>query len=43
LANLAEHAGLGNKVMWDGPNMRVTNIPDLNRWVKRENRKGWVV
>jgi hypothetical protein len=43
LANLAEHAGLGNKVMWDGPNMRVTNLPDLNRWIKREDRKGWVV
>ncbi|HEY3862018.1 MAG TPA: Gfo/Idh/MocA family oxidoreductase [Verrucomicrobiae bacterium] len=43
LGNLAQHAGEGNKVMWDGPNMRVTNIPELNRWVKREDRKGWVV
>jgi predicted dehydrogenase len=43
LGNLAQHAGQGNKAMWDGPNMRVTNIPDLNRWVKREDRKGWVV
>jgi hypothetical protein len=43
LGNLAQHAGAGNKVMWDGPNMRVTNIPELNRWIKREDRKGWVV
>jgi predicted dehydrogenase len=43
LANLAQHAGQGNKVMWDGPNMRVTNLPELNRWIKREDRKGWVV
>ncbi len=42
LGNLAQHAGPNNKVMWDGPNMRVTNIPDLNRWIKREDRKGWV-
>jgi predicted dehydrogenase len=43
LGNLAQHAGQGNKVMWDGPNMRVSNIPELNRWIKREDRKGWVV
>jgi predicted dehydrogenase len=42
LGNLAQHAGQGNKVTWDGPNMRVTNIPELNRWIKREDRKGWV-
>jgi len=43
LGNLAQHAGQGNKVIWDGPGMRVTNIPELNRWIKREDRKGWVV
>ncbi len=41
LGNLAQHAGVGNKVIWDGPNMRVTNIPELNRWIRREDRKGW--
>ena len=41
LGNLAQKAGLHNKVEWDGPNMTVTNIPELNQWVKRENRKGW--
>lgn len=41
LGNLAQHAGAGKKVEWDGPNMNVTNLPDLNRWVKREYRQGW--
>ena len=41
LGNLAMHVGPGKKVTWDGPNMKVTNLPELNRWVKREPRKGW--
>jgi hypothetical protein len=41
LGNLAQHAGEGNLVNWDGANMKVTNIPELNQWVKREDRKGW--
>ncbi len=43
LGNLAQHAGIGKTVEWDGPNMQVTNLPDLNRWTKREYRKGWQV
>lgn len=41
LGNLAQHAGVGQKVEWDGPNMKVTNLPELNEWVKRPYRKGW--
>lgn len=41
LGNLAMHAGAGKKVMWDGPKMKVTNLPELNAWVKRPYRKGW--
>ena len=41
LGNLAMKAGAGKKVAWDGPNMKVTNLPELNAWVKREYRKGW--
>ena len=41
LGNLAMHAGAGKKVMWDGPNMKVTNLPELNAWVKRPYREGW--
>jgi predicted dehydrogenase len=43
LGNLAQHAGVGKKVAWDGPNMQVTNLPELNRWLAREYRKGWQV
>lgn len=41
LGNLAQYAGVGQKVEWDGPGMKVTNLPELNRWVKREPRSGW--
>lgn len=41
LGNLAMKAGKGNKVMWDGPNMKVTNLPALNAWVQRPARDGW--
>jgi len=41
LGNLAMKAGKGHKVMWDGPGMKVTNLPELNAWVKRDYRKGW--
>ena len=43
LGNLAQYAGVGKKVEWDGPNMKVKNVPDLNAWVKREYRKGWQI
>ena len=41
IGNLAQRAGVGQKVVWDGPNMKVTNLPELNEWVKRPYRKGW--
>jgi predicted dehydrogenase len=41
LGNLAQHAGVGKKLEWDGPNMKVTNLRELNDWVKRPYRKGW--
>ena len=34
---------LGKPFEWDGPNMKVTNIPELNQWVQREYRAGWRV
>jgi predicted dehydrogenase len=42
LGNLAQHAGVGQKIAWDGPNMKVTNLPELNRWVSCPCRPGWV-
>jgi predicted dehydrogenase len=41
LGNLAQYAGVGQKVEWNGPEMKVTNLPELNRWIKREYREGW--
>ncbi|MGD0094077.1 MAG: hypothetical protein ABSE73_29565, partial [Planctomycetota bacterium] len=41
LGCLAIKAGLGKKVEWDGPNMKCTNIPDLNKHLQREYRAGW--
>jgi hypothetical protein len=41
LGNLALRAGAGQRVEWDGPNLRCINQPELNQHVKREYRKGW--
>jgi predicted dehydrogenase len=41
VGQLAMRAGVGRKVEWDGVNMKCTNIPELNRFVKQEYRKGW--
>ena len=43
LGNLAQHAGKGNKVVWNGAEMKVTNLPELNRFVTREYRQGWKI
>ena len=41
LGNLAQHAGQGNKVQWDGPGMKVTNLTELNQFIRRQYRQGW--
>jgi len=33
----------GRKILWDGPNMRCTNVPEANQLVRREYRKGWTL
>jgi len=43
LGILAMRAGPGKKLLWDGPNLKCTNVPAVNRYVKREYRKGWEV
>jgi predicted dehydrogenase len=43
LGNLAQHAGKGNKVEWNAAEMKVTNLPDLNKYVTREYRQGWKI
>ena len=41
LGCLAERAGVGKPVEWDAAKAEVTNLPELNRLVRREYRKGW--
>jgi hypothetical protein len=41
LGNLAERAGVGKKIEWDGAGMKVTNLADLNEWTSRKSRQGW--
>jgi hypothetical protein len=31
------------KLQWDGPNMKVTNMPEANKFLRREYRKGWTL
>jgi len=31
----------GQKLLWDGPNMKVTNFPEANELVKPKYREGW--
>jgi hypothetical protein len=33
----------GLKLYYDGPNMRITNLPEANKYIKREYRKGWTL
>jgi hypothetical protein len=39
LGNVAYRAG--KKIQWDTKEMRVTNAPDAERFIKRDYRKGW--
>jgi len=39
LGNVAARAG--QKLFWDGPNLKVTNVPDADKYLKREYREGW--
>jgi len=33
----------GEKLMWDGDNMKVTNLPEANDYVHRRYRQGWTL
>ncbi len=33
----------GQKILWDGPRMRITNVPEANQYLRREYRKGWTL
>ena len=34
---------MGGKLLWDGPNMTCTNIPQANEYVRCPYRKGWAL
>ena len=29
------------KLLWDGPNLKITNVPEANKFLHREYREGW--
>ncbi|MCX5759631.1 MAG: hypothetical protein NTU83_14235 [Candidatus Hydrogenedentes bacterium] len=41
LGNIAIRTG--KKLLWDGPNMTVTNIPEANPFVNPPYREGWTL
>ncbi len=41
--HLAQFAGVGKKLEWDVEQMKCTNLPEINRYVRREYRPGWEV
>ena len=41
LGNVAIRAG--KQLEWDGPNLKVTNCPEADQFIKREYRKGWTL
>ncbi len=38
-----DYPGANMKLLWDYKNMRVTNLEEVNQYVKREYRKGWTL
>jgi hypothetical protein len=41
LGNVAIRAG--KKLEFDGPNLKITNVPEANAFLKREYRRGWTL
>jgi hypothetical protein len=41
--NAFDYPGRGIKLMWDGPNMKVTNFELANQFVKRQYREGFTL
>ncbi len=42
LGNIAKRMN-NQRLHWDGENMKVTNVPEANQYVRHEYRKGWVL
>jgi hypothetical protein len=43
LGIVALRAGQGRTIEYDGEQMKITNIPEANRFLTREYRPGWEV
>ena len=43
LGCVALRVGVGHKLDWDGPNMRATNEPAAEQFVRRKTRTGWEI
>jgi predicted dehydrogenase len=43
LGVVALRTGQGKKLLYDGPSMTVTNIPEANQWLTRKYRDGWAL
>jgi len=43
LGIVALRTGQGRKILYDGQNMRVTNIAEGNQYLTREYRQGWAI
>ncbi len=41
LGNVAYRSG--KKIEWDGPNMKITNAPEAEAFLRRDYRKGWTL
>ncbi len=33
----------GRRLLWDGPNMKVTNVPEADQFVRTTSREGWTL
>jgi hypothetical protein len=40
LASISLRMG-GRRLLWDAANLKITNLPDANKYLVREYRKGW--
>ncbi|MEP7317419.1 MAG: Gfo/Idh/MocA family oxidoreductase [Panacibacter sp.] len=41
VGNDTQYPGRNIKLLWDGPNMKITNFDEANQFVKRTYRDGW--
>ena len=39
--NVAARAG--KRLFWDGPNLKVTNVPEAHEYLRRQYREGWTL